>query len=962
MLKKRERVQSDGAPEKLTWYQKFGLFFFTRARVTLLLWVLLASFGAASYSALIAREGFPDVSAPYSTVSGTYFVDDAERIDKEVAKPLSEAILGVDGVTQVSSQAGDNFFAMQVEFEEKISSAEGNSRIERAVESQSILPKGAEAEFKPLFVSKLTPEGDDQLISVSSNELSIQQLQSRAEAVAANLNEGGSASIEGAERVRVIDQFRRGIDAGGQEVVQRQSFDWIALPDKNDELEFKQSVLVAVKAEQGVDALALDEATQKSLSQLRADFEFSSVQLEIAADFAGEINKQINSLQNNMLGGLIAVIVVSFLLVSFRASLISALSMVTTLAVAVGLLYLFGQTLNVITMFALILSLGLIVDDSTIMTEAIDRARRKSVKAKTAIATALKKIALASVAGTLTTMLGFAPLLFIGGIIGEFIWAIPITIIISLGVSLVLSMTLIPFLSRFILLRGKAKPLRNPVARAEAAAGRALAQLVRRAGAKRKQGAVIGLAAVGLSILLFIGGMWYAGKLQFNIFPNAKDGDAIMVQVRFASDRLENASQTSRQINSAITQELGEFVERVSYQGSGSTGGSVSLFDLGTYAVIDLVPYQEREPTAHQLADRLQEQLDDVEGATARAAAQTAGPPEGGFSVRIQSEDQAKSANLAESIDEFLFGHQLERSNGTTAQITESSVSGSGVVQREDGHRYVQVNASFDDEDISALVVLTQEAVEREFTPQRLEREFGLSQDVLNFSVGQEAENQESFAGMVIAFPILLLLMYVLLAVQFRSLSQPLLIFMAIPFSLFGAMTGLYFTDNPFSFFTMLAVFALLGISVNNTILLVAYANQARIAGASRIEAIASALEERFRPLLATSLTTVVALVPLALSDPFWESLTVALIFGLLSSTFLVIVSFPYYYLANEFMRVRFSRKKILLWLAGLVAASVALGFAASSLIGVFMAAYLIGTFVWLAGRALTRAVRAKRA
>jgi multidrug efflux pump subunit AcrB len=156
---------------------------------------------------------------------------------------------------------------------------------------------------------------------------------------------------------------------------------------------------------------------------------------------------------------------------------------------------------------------------------------------------------------------------------------------------------------------------------------------------------------------------------------------------------------------------------------------------------------------------------------------------------------------------------------------------------------------------------------------------------------------------MIIAFPILLLAMYLLMVWQFRSFLQPLLIFMAIPFSFFGVAFGLHLTDNPLSFFVMVGFFALIGIAVNNTILLTDYANQARTEGKDRYEAIASAVRARFRPLITTSLTSVVALLPLALNDPFWESLSYTLIFGLLSSTFLVVVTFPYLYLIGEALR-----------------------------------------------------------
>jgi hypothetical protein len=122
----------------------------------------------------------------------------------------------------------------------------------------------------------------------------------------------------------------------------------------------------------------------------------------------------------------------------------------------------------------------------------------------------------------------------------------------------------------------------------------------------------------------------------------------------------------------------------------------------------------------------------------------------------------------------------------------------------------------------------------------------------------------------------------------------------------------------------MLGFFALLGLSIKNTILLTDYANQLRREGVPAVDAAVGALSERFRPLIATSLTAVVSLAPLYLSDPFWEGLTVVLICGLLSSTFLVITVFPYYYLGAEYLRMRVRRGAVLLWLGVTIVTFVA--------------------------------------
>ena len=110
----------------------------------------------------------------------------------------------------------------------------------------------------------------------------------------------------------------------------------------------------------------------------------------------------------------------------------------------------------------------------------------------------------------------------------------------------------------------------------------------------------------------------------------------------------------------------------------------------------------------------------------------------------------------------------------------------------------------------------------------------------------------------------------------------------------------------------MLGFLGLIGIAVNNTILLVDYANQARRAGSNAVDVIAEATKLRMRPLLTTTMTTAFALLPLALSDPFWQPLAVTIIFGLISSTVLIIIAFPYFYLLTYWLISRLSPRKIL--------------------------------------------------
>lgn len=264
--------------------------------------------------------------------------------------------------------------------------------------------------------------------------------------------------------------------------------------------------------------------------------------------------------------------------------------------------------------------------------------------------------------------------------------------------------------------------------------------------------------------------------------------------------------------------------------------------------------------------------------------------------------------------------------------LKKVSLGNTSIYTRKGNDAFVSINVKYEDTDTTTLVTLTEDAVNKEFTDEKIET-YGLQSGSITFDAGQEEENQDSFKTLALAFPALLLVIYFLLSFQFKSLLQPILIFTALPFSLFGITLGLYLTDNPFSFFAMLGFFALIGLSIKNTILLTDYANQSRKAGMGTVDSAHEALAERFRPLIATSLTAVVSLIPLTLSSPFWEGLGVVLIFGLLSSTFLVITVFPYYYLGAEFLRQHVNRRTGIAWLLLTIVLAIVLSKASPALL-----------------------------
>ncbi len=884
---------------------KLSLLMFNRSRTVALVWLALTVFGVLSYTTFLKREGFPSIDVPFSIVNGTYFVNNPAKVDSDVAKQIGKIVLEDERVSMVRSTSHGNFYAVVIQYKEGTNASNAGKEIKSKIESAGVLPKQANMNFTtPKF--GFTERGDDAVVSLfSEGKKSTAELAAEGNNLAKFVK---GRNIPEIKDVSLINPFVEGVDPATGAMAKSQSlFDRYGVREDGGN-SFFNSVAVGVSQKSGTDVIEMDEQLRAAVADYNAQ-SGSNFRAEVSAGYAPQIKDQINELQRALLEGLLAVLVIGSIVIAIRASLITVLAMCTVLAITIGLLLTIGYSLNTITLFSLILCLALIVDDTIIMVEAIDAQRRRRKDPRETVHVATGKISRAMVSATFTAALSFAPLLFVGGILGSFIRAIPITVISSLLISLLVALIFIPVFARFILLRKKqmgAENVHEPAAKIEGKIAHFISRpmLWARGSGKRLLGVGVVAVLVGFSFIAVSG--YFFQKVTFNIFPPTKDTNNLTVSLKFPNGTsIEDAIKIAEKSDEIAGKTLDGNFEQASYY---ATGGSQQ-----TMLFIELIPYSERDVRSPQLVEQLKQAYSGFTDAEVTVRQLDVGPPAAPFTVRVDAEDRKAALRMATDVQKFLQGKELVRLSGEKAKVVTASVSDPGTYTRADGELFMEVNGTFDADDTSTLVVLAQDAVEKEFTPEKV-KSYGLPGDALKFDFGQETENQDSFNTLLYAFPIVLLAIYILLAFQFRSFIQPLLIFMAIPFSLFGITLGLYVTDNPFSFFAMLGFFALIGLSLKNTILLTDYANQQRRLGKGAVDAAAEALGERFRPLVATSLTAVVSLLPLAFMSPFWEGLAIVLICGLLSSTFLVILVFPYYYLGVEFLRIHVSRKAGLLW------------------------------------------------
>lgn len=887
---------------------RLSLFVFNHARTVALIWLALTVFGVVSYTSLLKREGFPSVDIPFAVVNGTYFVNDAAKVDSEVAKPIGEIVLKDERVSMIRSTSRGTFYSVVIQYEEGTNAEAVGNELKKQIEDANVLPKQATMEFMtPKF--GFTQRGDDAVISLYSKTpgRSAADLTAEGKKLADFI---AARNLPTVEDVSVLDPFVNGIDpATGTQTATQTVFDRFGQRE-NERNVFYDSAVVGITQKKDTDVIELDDQLRAAVADYNKAQTDKSFAAEVSASYANDIKAQVGELQRALLEGLLAVLIIGSIIIAIRASIITVLAMLTVLCITLGVLLAIGYSLNTITLFSLILCLALIVDDTIIMIEAIDAQRRRRKDPRETVHVATGKISRAMVAATFTAALSFAPLLFVGGILGSFIRAIPVTVITSLLTSLLVALIFIPIFARYLLLGKKqmgAENVHEPAARVEAKIAAAISRpmLWARGSLKRLLGVGMAAVLVGFSFIAASGFLFQ--KVTFNIFPPTKDTNALMVTLNFPNGTsVAEALKVAQSSDEIVGQTLGENFVSASYYATGS-GQNATLF-------INITSYDQRDVRSPQLVAQLEEAYEGFTDARVEVRQQDVGPPSSPFTVRVQTDDRAAGIKLATDVQEFLQNKKLVRVSGEEAKITSSTVSDPGAYERADGKPFIEVSATFDADDTTTLVTLAQDAVEKEFTADKLTG-YGLPADTLQFDFGQETENQESFNTLLYAFPAVLLAIYLLLAFQFRSLAQPLLIFMAIPFSLFGITLGLFVTDNAFSFFAMLGFFALIGLSLKNTILLTDYANQQRRLGVPTVDAAAEALGERFRPLVATSLTAVVSLIPLAIMSPFWEGLAIVLICGLLSSTLLVILVFPYYYIGVEFMRQRVGRKAGLAWL-----------------------------------------------
>ncbi|GAB3265216.1 efflux RND transporter permease subunit [Arthrobacter pigmenti] len=732
------------------------------------------------------------------------------------------------------------------------------------------------------------------------------------------------------------------------------------------------------------DTVAISHAVADMIGQLEAELG-NSAEITTVFDQAPFIEQSIDDLTTEGLLGLaFAVVVILVFLLSVRSTLVTAISIPLSLLVTFIGLYAFGYSLNILTLGALTISIGRVVDDSIVVIENIKRHLSYGEEKRQAILRAIREVAGAITASTLTTVAVFLPIAFVGDLAGELFRPFALTVTIALLGSLAVALTIVPVLAYWF--------LKSPHHDVDAAQVRAAAEdheqrswlqrgylpLLR--GTQKRpvvtlmSGVVILAGTLAMTPLLQTNLLGSSGQNSFTITQSLPAGSSLQTtpdaaaqvedvlaaneDIREVQVTIGNASEgfaarlsggTAEANFTVITdpeaeqEALQEDVRQslesrdvpgdITVSAAGGGLGTSSTIDVditasnsndlqsATNAVVDTAKGVEG---AGEVTSNLAASQPVVQVAVDRAAAAEAGLNEEQISgllastvspvpagtVRIDTDDYpvliGEGREFA-TVDE-LRDLQLPTASGpvdltSVADVKEVEIP--TTITSSDGQRTARVSITPADDNLGALSDRVQAAVDDANLPAGTTATLG----------GATTEQAESFEQLGLALLAAIAIVYVIMVATFKSLAQPLILLVSVPFAATGAIALLLITQIPLGLPSLIGMLMLVGIVVTNAIVLIDLINQYRqphdgSEGMSVADAITHGARQRLRPILMTALATIFALTPMALGLTgeggfISQPLAIVVVGGLISSTALTLILVPVLYRLLEGRRER---------------------------------------------------------
>ncbi|THC53939.1 efflux RND transporter permease subunit [Streptomyces sp. A1499] len=1018
----------------MSWLSRFSLA--QRALIGLVS-IIAIVFGAIAIPQL-KQQLLPSIELPMVSVLAPYQGASPDVVEKQVVEPLENSIDAVDGITGITSTASEGNAVIMAQFDYGSGSEQLVADVQQAVNrARAELPDDVDPQVVagstddiPTVVLSVTSDKDQQALAdqldrtvvpalkdidgvgqvtvdgvrdlqvdvtpddkkLAGSGLTTGALAKALQAGGATLPAGsfdeagknrtvqvggGFTSLKQIRDLRVTPEAAPG-DRPGKPVrlgdvasVEQKPATATSITRTNGE----PSLAVAVTMDQDGSAVAISDAVKDKLPELREDLG-SGAELTVASDQGPAVSKSIEGLTTEgALGLVFAVIVILVFLASIRSTLVTAVSIPLSVVLALIVLWTRDLSLNMLTLGALTIAIGRVVDDSIVVLENIKRHLGYGEERQEAILKAVREVAGAVTSSTLTTVAVFLPIGLVGGMVGELFGSFSLTVTAALLASLLVSLTVVPVLSYWFLRPPKAVRGVDPEeARRKAEEKESRSKLQRmyvpvlRFATRRR------FTSLVIAVVVLIGTFAMAPLLKTNFFDQGEQEVLTIKQELKPGTSLAASDAAAKKVEKTLSgiDEIKDYQVTVGSSGfMAAFGGSTDTNQASyTLTLKDKASYDTTQ-------DRVEEELGKLSGIgrTSISAGDGFGSQDLSVVVKAADADVLRKASdlvrdevatlddvtdvqsdLSQSVPRISVKGNAEAAAAgfdetTLGQAVAQAVRGttSGKATLDDTERDVVIKSAKPAKTLAELKrlplgpgvklgdIAEVELVDGPVSMTRIDgaraatitakptgdntgavsADLTKKLDALKLPDGATAtiggvseDQEEAFANLALAMLAAIAIVFMLLVATFRSLVQPLILLVSIPFAATGAIGLLLATGTPMGVPAMIGMLMLIGIVVTNAIVLIDLINQYRAQGHGIVEAVVEGGRHRLRPILMTALATIFALLPMALGITgeggfIAKPLAVVVIGGLITSTLLTLLLVPTLYAMVELRKER---------------------------------------------------------
>ena len=1017
---------------------------------TSLVFIAMAIFGVFSLIN-ISLDRFPKFDANVVMVMSSYPGASAEDIETNLTKVLENSLNGVSDLKNLSSTSKENISLITLEFVEGVDIDVATNDVRDKLDMvNSVLPDGASLPI----IFKFSADDMPIMIMAATAQESLQALEKilddKVATPLARVSGVGTVSIAGAPQREIqvycdpnkLDAYgltvagissiiaaenrnipSGSIDIGSNAYALRVEKEFTSADQMLDivvgqsngktvylrdvarvvdgvEERYQEAYVNGVQGAQIVIQKQADANTvnvirgiKKAMKNIEKNLP-SDIQIRTVVDSSDNILNTLNSLKETILVTFLIVMLVVYLFLGrWRATFIIVLAIPISLLASLMYLWATGNTLNIVSMSALSIAIGMVVDDAIVVLENISTHLERGAKPKEAAVHATQEVGISVIASTLTMLAVFLPLTMIKGMAGLMFKQLGWITSIIMIVSTIGALTLIPMLcSQFLRFKPKTGKIHDLIF----GNFNKFIDLVSR-GYGKLISWCIGhrTIVVIISIAAFVGTIGFiAPRVKTEFMPKSDDG-RITIQLELPAGTGQSITRNlAHEIHGKFKAAIPEIVNCSFALGQADTDNAfASMQNNGTHVVsynINVGSMEKRERSTAEIADVVRGILADypefkkikvTEGGGGMGGASTVDIEIYGYDFettdRVAKEIQTKLLQGSEfsqvllSRDEYTPEYQVDfdreklAMNGlnttTAASYFSSAMNGSTQsFYREDGDEYdirVRYAPEFRTsiEDIENITVYNNMGkgvkikdlgtVVETLTPPSIQRKnrerlitvsgvvangVALSDAViatdavlaetdipseLTVEIGGSYEDQQDmFSDLIMLLAMIIILVYIVMASQFESFMSPFVIMFSIPFAFVGVFMGLWVTGTPLGTMGMIGILILMGIVVKNGIVLIDYTILMRERGHSVAEASVIAANSRLRPILMTTLTTVLGMIPMAIGQgegsEMWRSLGMVVAWGLSISTLVTLVIIPTVYASMASWQERRAARK----------------------------------------------------